>query len=430
MRTRVAWRYCHLSVGLACSLFLLVSGASGAVLMFGPEIDRLLHPDLYAAHQGPAQRPLTDYLAVAAAAVPSGKPVAVRWPGASGRPLTVLFRLRDERGPRDAAANDAENDRPQRDAGMRSAGRPADDQQNNGREPRREGAAERPGTGQPGIAAAGRGRPRLLMAYLDPVTATLLGTADPRGGVVGWVRSLHTDLRVPMFAGRQIVGWAGLGLSLLSLTGLYLWWPRHASLRRGLRWRRSPKATTNLHHLGFWVAAPLALMGLTGAYQAFPQQGRALIGLFAPVSQGARQGFGAAVPTHPRLLPQQAVDLATSGDASQRLAALMFPTRGAEAWRVQRADGEQRTVIVDDATAAVSLQPLPPAGDAFQRFMRRLHEGRDFGPLWTAVVLLTGLALPMLPATGMIMWLRRRRAEAGLRRLKVAGPRAVATAAQ
>ena len=59
---------------------------------------------------------------------------------------------------------------------------------------------------------------------------------------------------------------------ILSLTGIWLWWPRAASFVPGLRWRRAPYTSTNLHHtLGFWISIPLAVVSLTGIYLSFPQ---------------------------------------------------------------------------------------------------------------------------------------------------------------
>ena len=67
------------------------------------------------------------------------------------------------------------------------------------------------------------------------------------------------DSTVPEYSGRAVVGWVGVGMSILALTGIWLWWPRGTgSFVRGLRWARSPRFTFNLHHLlGFWISIPL-----------------------------------------------------------------------------------------------------------------------------------------------------------------------------
>jgi uncharacterized iron-regulated membrane protein len=37
---------------------------------------------------------------------------------------------------------------------------------------------------------------------------------------------LHENLTISEYDGRQIVGWVGTDMLIMSLTGLRLWWPR------------------------------------------------------------------------------------------------------------------------------------------------------------------------------------------------------------
>jgi len=68
-------------------------------------------------------------------------------------------------------------------------------------------------------------------------------------------------LMPPRYNGRRIVGWAGVGMLIQSLTGIRLWWPRNGNVLRALRWTRSPRFTFNLHNmLGFWISIPRAVV--------------------------------------------------------------------------------------------------------------------------------------------------------------------------
>ena len=61
--------------------------------------------------------------------------------------------------------------------------------------------------------------------------------------------------------GFHFVGWVGVFMLLSSLTGLWLWWPLNGRVSRGLRWKRKPETSANLHHAGgFWIAIPLAVL--------------------------------------------------------------------------------------------------------------------------------------------------------------------------
>lgn len=72
------------------------------------------------------------------------------------------------------------------------------------------------------------------------------------------------------------------------------------------------------------------------------------------------------------------------------------------------------SIWIDGATGAlvsVDAPALEPAGNRFDLWMRALHFG-DLGdsPLYRAFVCLVGLATAALSVTGVLIWLRKRRA--------------------
>ncbi len=107
-------------------------------------------------------------------------------------------------------------------------------------------------------------RPRVVTVYVDPPTARVLDTAEFRNSLIGFLHPFHENLIIPEYSGRAIVGWSGVGMLALSLSGIYLWWPRNAvsfagcdggadprshstciicldsGLRSRLRWSRQP----------------------------------------------------------------------------------------------------------------------------------------------------------------------------------------------
>ena len=113
---------------------------------------------------------------------------------------------------------------------------------------------------------------RIINVYLDPPTARALDVVDFRSSFFGWLHRFHENLTIPEYSGRAIVGWVGVGMLILSLTGIWLWWPVTGSVRRGFRWKRQPSFNANLHHqMGFWVLIPLAMLSFTGVWISFPQ---------------------------------------------------------------------------------------------------------------------------------------------------------------
>lgn len=180
-----------------------------------------------------------------------------------------------------------------------------------------------------------RGRPKLLMAYIDPATGRALAVTDFRDGMFGFLHRFHENLTIPEYSGRAVVGWTGVAMLILSLSGIYLWWPRNIGFRRALRYRRGPAASFNLHNLaGFWISIPLAVVSATGIYLGFPQQGRDLIASVAPMTPPQRGGFNAPLLPSPQLGPDKALKLALDGAPGATAIALFSVTAG---WSLARA---------------------------------------------------------------------------------------------
>lgn len=108
--------------------------------------------------------------------------------------------------------------------------------------------------------------------FVDPYTATVLGSQGHGESLTGWLFDLHVEL----FAGEVghiIVGITGFALIVLLISGLVLWWPRLRSWTRALfaRPRGSLRRINHeLHSLtGVWSAAGLFILALTGASLVF-----------------------------------------------------------------------------------------------------------------------------------------------------------------
>lgn len=98
-----------------------------------------------------------------------------------------------------------------------------------------------------GPAAKGE-RPVRLTATIDRHDAHVLSIVNFRNTFFGFMHVFHENLTIPDY-GRSIVGWTGVAMLILSLTGLYLWWPRRGQWSRafvcgGAARRRRPTCTT------------------------------------------------------------------------------------------------------------------------------------------------------------------------------------------
>ena len=264
-----------------------------------------------------------------------------------------------------------------------------------------------------GPAAKGE-RPVRLTATIDRHDAHVISIANFRNTFFGFMHVFHENLTIPNY-GRSIVGWVGVAMLLLSLTGLYLWWPRHGQWSRAFVWRRSPAASSNLHYMtGFWICFPLVLISLTGIYLAWPQQGRELLSSVASMTPQPQRGGGPGgqVMANPTRSPSE-IFATASARPNATVDAIFYPNQTG-AWRVRlREEGktEPVTIMINDRSGDISVvQPL--SGDRTASWIRWLHEGSHSGEIWRFVVFLSGIMPAVLGVTGILIWLRQRRQRA------------------
>jgi uncharacterized iron-regulated membrane protein len=368
----------HRWIGVGLFVLLVPIALSGAALVFDDELDALIHPARYAT-TGKTSLPPSVYLGNAAQAPHGDQVSSVRLPEADGAPVIVQAR----------------------------------------------------GTGEDG-------RPRLLNVYIDPPTGKVLEVVDFRSSLFGFLHFFHENLTVPEYSGRAIVGWTGVGMLILSLSGIVLWWPRNGAFLPGMRWRRAPEISANLHHLfGFWVSLPLAFVSLTGIYLSFPPQARSVMSAVAPMVPQGQRGFGAPMK-QTAMNADSALEAGLKVEPGARPAAIFLPVaaRGegsaAPTWRVQlrKTDGEIATLLVNDRNGEVARTPAPLAGDRAAQWVRWLHEGSHSGGIWRAIVFVTGILPAVFGITGVMMWLRGRRNRKAILKRRASGPSGTLQAAE
>ena len=116
-------------------------------------------------------------------------------------------------------------------------------------------------------------RSAILNVYFNPHTGEILGQHTTVQGPLGWARNLHYFLLAGE-TGVIVNGWMGLGLLVLCVTGVVIWWPGILRWKRSLvvSWSNNRKRVTwDLHSsVGFWCSAALLIVSFTGVYFTFP----------------------------------------------------------------------------------------------------------------------------------------------------------------
>lgn len=364
-RARVLVRQIHLWLGLSVGLLFVVLGLTGSALVFYTGIDAALHPAIQAGQNGPApgwnspawNSPAWDR------ALATG---STRWHGAHGK---WTFEVTGEDGAIPARYYPA---------------------------PGHHGDRE--------------------MVWFSP-DGTRIVRAEPWGGyLMSWIYDLHMQLLAGEF-GSQVVGWSGIAMLVLLVSGVLAWWPR-GSWRKALAFKRDAapiRRLRDLHKLsGLWSMGLLFVLVATGVLLALPAVTQALLAPAAvpaptSVERGGRQiTIVEALGASRRALPDGRVVFvdvpgARNGSIRVRIQVPGDPHRrfpGSYVF-VDRFSG--RVLAVHDIRHAGT-------GTAVASWIRTLHDGTVLGMATRVLAVLLGFVPALLCATGILHWLRRRAA--------------------
>lgn len=384
----------HFYAGLFCAPFLFVLAVTGAIYLFNDEINDLVYPHLRFVPVSATSVPLGRMADAALADWPGGKVTRIDTPKAPGRSVEVFVT-------------------------------PAS------------GAPER--------------------VFVDPGTGQVLGAYVYARTLVGLADVIHGSLMLGAW-GDALVELAACWGFVLTVTGLYLWWPRSGARalllpRRGLRGRAFWKdwhAT-----IGLWTALLVLFLILTGLPWAgiwgdMLRRGADFAGLGYPsshrghgvsvTSSTVKQATDGAGPWTTEAAPAPASDphahhhpaAGAAAPASglsigvDRVAEIVTGAGMTAPYRLnlpRAADGAymvftypdqpegQRTLYIDQYSGRiiddVGFRDYGAIAKAVELGVQ-IHMGNYFGRLNQILMLLPCLGLIVLSVSGPYMWWRRR----------------------
>lgn len=259
------------------------------------------------------------------------------------------------------------------------------------------------------------------LAYANAATGAILHERHHLW--IDWVLDFHIYLLMGE-TGFIVNCLAGIGLLMLALSGLVLWWPGLRAWTRGLhfsfryRWQR---VNFDAHSaVGFWTLAIVSWWGLTAIYFLFPVPVRTVVNKVSTLTN--LEPAAIAMPYQAGNTIRQSLPLDTL------LARVKIYSRGrvAEVGLPQKPGGEltvftdrgapddfMRRDIVTINSQNGDLLSLwhygvnHSVGDWLLWLMYPLHFGTLWG-VWVKVVwALLGLSLPILSLTGLLMYWNR-----------------------
>lgn len=255
-----------------------------------------------------------------------------------------------------------------------------------------------------------------LRVWIDPSTAIVNGVTESTGTTRGFLHELHRRM-LSGETGETLVGVGGIALVLLSLSGLWLFWPR-GSWRAALRFvfrRGWKKANYDLHRLAGLLAIPWFLVsGLTGIYfvfhEPFDAMARAMDRAPAPpvtpaiLATAAPQPLADLVERATRLFPRARVTWLTLPENEGT--PLFVRLRQEGEWHPNgrtfvRVDPYHGTVVgIVDGLAA------PPAKGFLDR-LYPIHIGVAGGTPHRVLLSMVGFLPAILTVTGLLAWWNR-----------------------
>lgn len=249
--------------------------------------------------------------------------------------------------------------------------------------------------------------------YLDPETGAVIARWTGAERFVDVLFDLHHTLLLGG-TGKKAVGIVGLVGAALALSGLALAWPSLRRLRGTVWPRTMARSGFVAAHreLGLIAALPLLVVMLTGAAVIFPATAKRLLGGTPPLSAPTATPGNTFTPSDVAWEAVFSTALARFPNASLRVVvwpetrdtSLTVWLRQPTEWHPNGRTTVQTTAAGDliDARDAVAA-PLP---DRLVNAAYPIHAAKLGGPLYKSLIALAGLALTLLSSYGAIAYAR------------------------
>ena len=374
----------HRFTGLSIAVFMVVSGMTGSILAFDPEIDALLNPEFFEISEPGGAAIGADE--IAKSIEESDDRIWVRRIPIRDAPTkSIVVYVEPKRDPITGEIYEVDYDE----------------------------------------------------VFVDPVTAEVTGQrmwgrCCARQNFVPFVHKIHNRLALPASFGRPFWGLVGLLWTIMSLIGVYLTIPvmRPVLPAWGRVWgfrRTNPQQRRNLQihrAIGLWfsiVSLPVAISGIGLAM--YSDLFRPVVNTLSPITETVWE-------TRAHQSRGEVFDPPISFTAAMRAAQDQMRTHGADMkptaisyspvrrmYRVEFGDyldagmGISYAYIdaIDSIMTGVTIAGTGSVGDIMDAVIQPLHSGRSWGMPGRIVVLLLGIAVTLLATTGTLMWLRKQR---------------------
>jgi len=264
--------------------------------------------------------------------------------------------------------------------------------------------------------------------YVNPYNQMVLGTGKgPTSEFFMFFFKMHRWLLLDEKLGRPIVGAATLIFVLLTLTGLFLWFPKKIkgfkSLKPGfkIKWSANWKRINNdLHNtLGFYTFLIILIMALTGLNWSFEWYKDGMGTVLGSKVFGGRDEKKIESEAIANAKPLALADFIRVGDsvfpykgkttigmAKGPLGSVEFSKKNERNFNEDASD----KVVLDQYTGAVLKKDVfseKTTGAKIAAQIRAIHTGEIYGTFSKVVYFIVCLIATSLPITGIFIWLNK-----------------------
>jgi uncharacterized iron-regulated membrane protein len=256
---------------------------------------------------------------------------------------------------------------------------------------------------------------------VDPVTLDFVTWHYAFPGFLRVIVRLHGNLLMGR-VGRVYVGWLGLAMLVLGISGLVLWWPGRNRWRAAFvvkRGARGLRLYRDLHGaIGIWTFVVFIIVSFSGVYLVFPQTVGAVIKTVLPSRATDSPAPIVNAEGDQRIDADRAIAIALSTTPGARLISIGLPMRPEQPYRVSLAHpGDGRDVpeviaLVNSSGNLIELidpRRFAPAQTVLA-WLGAVHFGQGLGWVWRILVCVSGLLPAIFAFTGLAMWLITRHA--------------------
>lgn len=260
-----------------------------------------------------------------------------------------------------------------------------------------------------------------MMVWLSPDGSRVLRRDYWGDYAMTFLYDLHYRLLLGELGG-YVLGYAGIALFVLLLSGLWAWWPR-GSWRKALHFKRDAGPMRRLrdqHKLaGLWGLPLLLILTVTGVMLELPEESDAVLSATIAPVQLLPHPVSSAWEGRP-IPVAQALATARTALPEGRVAWVEVPGSGNHAYRIRMqvpGDPSDRFphsfVWIDqyrDTLLAVSDARTANASGVINNWIHALHDGSFGGTVTRVLTLIAGLVPALLFWSGWKRWRARRKA--------------------